>query len=77
MDCSLTGSAVQGILQAGILERVAILFSRGSSQLESPALQADSLTPEPPGKNTVIFLKCNLDLKHGKYIVVFHEFINI
>ena len=77
MDCSLTGCAVHGILQARILEWVAILFSRGSSQPESPALQADSLPPEPPGKNTVSFLKCYLDLIHGKYIVISHELINI
>ena len=32
MDCSLPGSFVHGILQARILERVAILFSRGFSQ---------------------------------------------
>ena len=32
MDCSLSGSSVHGILQARILEWVAILFSRGSSQ---------------------------------------------
>ena len=32
IDCSLPGSSVHGILQAGILERVAIPFSRGSSQ---------------------------------------------
>ena len=31
-NCSLPGSSVHGILQAGILERVAISFSRGSSQ---------------------------------------------
>ena len=31
MDCSLPGSSVHGILQARILERVAISFSRGSS----------------------------------------------
>ena len=31
MDCSLTGSFVHRILQAGILQWVAILFSRGSS----------------------------------------------
>ena len=30
MDCSLLGSCVHGILQARILEWVAILFSRGS-----------------------------------------------
>ena len=32
MDCSLPGSSVYGILQAGILEWVAISFSRGSSR---------------------------------------------
>ena len=32
MDCSLPGSSVHGILQARILERVAIPFSRGSSR---------------------------------------------
>ena len=32
MDCSPTGSSIPGILQARILEWVAISFSRGSSQ---------------------------------------------
>ena len=32
MDCSLPGSFVHGILQARILEWVAISFFRGSSQ---------------------------------------------
>ena len=32
MDCSPPGSSVHGIPQAGILEWVAISFSRGSSQ---------------------------------------------
>ena len=32
MDCSLPGSSVHGILQAGILEWVAVSSSRGSSQ---------------------------------------------
>ena len=31
VDCSPPGSSVHGILQAGILERVAISSSRGSS----------------------------------------------
>ena len=43
-----------GILQARILEWVAILSSRGPSQPEieprSPTLQVDSLPSEPPGK---------------------------
>ena len=54
MDCSLPGSCVNGILQARTLEWVAIPFSRGSSQPRigprSPALQADSLLSDPPGK---------------------------
>ena len=54
MDCSPPGSSVHGILQIRILEWVAIPFSRGSSdpgiELGSPALQADSLPPEPPRK---------------------------
>ena len=32
MDCSLPGSSIRGILQARILEWVAISFSRRSSQ---------------------------------------------
>ena len=47
MDCSLLGSSVHGILQARILEWVAVSFSGGSShqgiEPRSPALQADSL----------------------------------
>ena len=43
-----------GILQARLLEWVAILFSRGSSdpgiEPGAPALQADSLLSETPGK---------------------------
>ena len=43
-----------GILQAGILAWVAMPFSRGSSnpgiEPRSPALKADSLQSEPPGK---------------------------
>ena len=45
MDCSLPGASVHGILQARILEGVAISFSRGLSHpeiklvsLKSPAL---------------------------------------
>ena len=51
-----------GILQARILEWVAISFSRGSSQLPrirpgSPALQADSLPSEPPDSINVDIYK--------------------
>ena len=54
MDCSLSCSSVHGILQSRILEWVAIPFSRGfpnpGIEPKSPALQADSLPSEPPGK---------------------------
>ena len=54
MDCSPPGSSVHGILQARILEWVAISFSRGSSRPRiesvSPALQADSLLSIPQGR---------------------------
>ena len=54
MDCSLPGSSLHGILQARVLEWVAISFSRGSSQPGNQtgvsALQADSLPIELSGK---------------------------
>ena len=54
MNRSLPGSSVHGILQARILVCIAMAFSRGSSrpgtEPGSPALQADSLPSEPPGK---------------------------
>ena len=53
VDCSPPGSSIHGLLQARILEWVAISFSRESSQpgIEptSPAMQADALTSEPLG----------------------------
>ena len=48
--CDPLNYTVHGILQARILEWVAIPFSIGSSQPRSPALQVDSLPAEPPGK---------------------------
>ena len=55
VDCSLPGFSLHGILQARIQQWVAISFSRVSSQPRDwtwikPALQADTLTTEPPGK---------------------------
>ena len=54
MDCSPPGSSVHGILQARIMEWVAIPFSQGfpnpGIKPMSPTLQADSLLSEPPGK---------------------------
>ena len=63
-NCSPSGFPVHGISQARILEWVAMLSLRRSSQptdrtpsLASPALQADSLSTEPPGKPQFITLE--------------------
>ena len=52
--CDLMDYRVHGFLQARILEWVAFPFFKGSSQPRIkprfPALQADSLPAEPPGK---------------------------
>ena len=54
LDCSLPGSSVCGILQARILEWVAISFSRRSSQPRDrthvSCLAGRFCTTEPPGK---------------------------
>ena len=58
MDCSLSGSSIHGILQARILERIAIFFSRGSSQpKEQPhvsLIDRQILYTELPGKPSYI-----------------------
>ena len=60
--CDPMDYIVHGILQATILEWVAFPFSRDppnpGSEPRTPALQADSLSAEPPGKPTVT--KCSL-----------------
>ena len=48
--CNPMDYTVHGILQARILEWVAFPFSKRSSKPRDPALQADSLPAEPPGK---------------------------
>ena len=54
VDYSPPGSSIHGILQARILEWVAISFSGDlpdpGIKPRSPTLQADALTSEPPGK---------------------------
>ena len=54
MDCSPPGSSVHGIPQARILERVAISFSRGSSQPRDQTyiscIAGRFFATEPPGK---------------------------
>ena len=65
-DCSRPGSSVHGILQARVLEQLPFpplgyLPDPGTepSSPVSPALQADSLPTEPPGKLlTILVLKC-------------------
>ena len=48
-------SYIHGIFQAGILEQIDIPFSRGLNiEPVSPALQADSLPSEPPGKPSFV-----------------------
>ena len=56
-DCSPPGSSVHGVVQARILEWVAMLFPGDlpnpgiePASPESPALQVDLLPTEPPGK---------------------------
>ena len=61
MDCSPPGSSVRGILQAKILEWVAISFSKGDLPDQgiepvSPALAGEFFTTEPPGKPDVSIL---------------------
>ena len=60
MDCSPPGSSVHGILQARVLEQVAISHSRGSlpprdwAQIStSPPLTGRFFTTEPPGKHAM------------------------
>ena len=59
MDCSPPGSSVHGISQARILEWAAMLSSGDLPNLGikpgSPALQADSVPPEPPGKPYTLY----------------------
>ena len=54
MDCSPPGSSIKGISQSGILEWVAISFSRRSYQLRDQTLvshiEGGFFTAEPPGK---------------------------
>ena len=63
MDCSPPGPSAHGILQARMLEWVAVPSSRGSSQPSikptSPALDGGLLTTEPPGKPIIRGLTWN------------------
>ena len=69
MNCSSPGSSVHGVLQARILEWVAIPFSGDLPHLGiqpmSPALQVDSLTGVGGNLAYVIILK-------GQLLKTFH-----
>ena len=60
MDCSPPGSSLHGILQARILSRLPFPppgdLPEPGIKPEAPALQADSLPSEPPGKR-IVFLR--------------------
>ena len=66
MDCSPPGSSIHGILQTKIQEWVSFCLSRVSSrpgiEPRTPALQADSLPSELPGKPLMLnsILLCDL-----------------
>ena len=83
MDRSLSGSSVHGILQARILEWVAPFPSPRylpDPEIEpgSPALQADSLPSEPPGKpNTSSTLKLftvHLKQREAPSVAIIHNY---
>ena len=65
MDCSPPSFSVHRIFQARILERVALPFSRESSQPKDQthvSCTVDSLLTEPPGKpNRYAFIHIEID----------------
>ena len=69
MACSLPGSPVHGILQARILEWVAISFNLPDPVIEtgSPALQANYLLSEPFFSNLI---SLNLTLTHSSFTLL-------
>ena len=77
MDCRLPGSSVHGILQARILEWVAISFSRGSSQLKDQTYvsyvsctgQVGSLPLALPGKPGESGMLLNVIYSHRLYLI--------
>ena len=66
MDCSLPGSSVHGILQARILEWVAISFSKGSLQPKDwtwvPCIAGRFPASESLGKPPVLGSWCRIEL---------------
>ena len=74
MACSLPDSSVHGVLQARILEWVAMPSSRNllnpGIEPTSNALQADSLLSEPPEKPLVVSLKFLVSPTPGSLIAL-------
>ena len=67
-----------GILQARILEWVAMPSSRGSSQPRDPALKADSLPTKPPGKPREVysFLRVLFSFTFGPELTVYDRLVS-
>ena len=68
MDCSLPGSSVHGVLQARILEQVAIPFSRVCSPDQNPGLlhcRQILYRLEPPGRAWEVNQRVGDSGKHG------------
>ena len=71
MACSLPGFSAHGILQARILEWVAMPSSRGSSQpRDQTQVQAESLPSEPPGKPFPCLTSHHLHVENGIIFVL-------
>ena len=72
MDCSSPGSSVHGILQARILEWLPLPspgdFPDPGIKPRSPALQAESLSFEPPGKSKPEHLTARQDFPEFSFL---------
>ena len=85
MDCNSPGSSVPQILQARILEWVAIPSSRGSShpgiESRSPALKADSSPLRNQGspyiRNTMWFLLIHIKMYASLCTEIRRNFVNM
>ena len=75
MDCA-PGSSVHGILQARILEWVAVSFSRGSSRPKDQTWVSCTagrfFTTEPPGKPKVEPASCQPLAPHQWFTTAYH-----
>ena len=76
MNCSPAGSSVHGILQARILEWVAMPSSRRSSQLGSNLSNPGvlHLPSEPPGKGSLPGQILKLIRTRNSFLCLFHFF---